>query len=83
MGGAKLCFVNGGLNYQIEHHLFPRIAHSHYPTIAPLVRKFVESKGASYAHFDSVSENLKSVFTYLGKTGQRDYARDVPKPKAA
>lgn len=24
VGGAYLCFLNGGLNYQIEHHLFPR-----------------------------------------------------------
>ena len=38
VGGALLCFMNGGLNYQIEHHLFPRIQHSHYPKIAPLVK---------------------------------------------
>jgi linoleoyl-CoA desaturase len=29
----------GGLNYQIEHHLFPNISHVHYPKIAVLVRE--------------------------------------------
>ena len=32
--------MNGGLNYQIEHHLFPRMNHCHYPTVAPVVRYF-------------------------------------------
>jgi fatty acid desaturase len=32
VGGSWLCFINSGLNYQIEHHLFPRIQHTHYPT---------------------------------------------------
>eukprot|EP00656_Telonema_subtile_P013742 TRINITY_DN16984_c0_g1_i1.p1 TRINITY_DN16984_c0_g1~~TRINITY_DN16984_c0_g1_i1.p1 ORF type:complete len:679 (-),score=137.71 TRINITY_DN16984_c0_g1_i1:168-2204(-) len=31
------CF--GGINYQIEHHLFPSMSHAHYPAIAPLVRQ--------------------------------------------
>ena len=65
MGGAKLCVLNGGLNYQIEHHLFPRIAHSHYPTIASKVRPFVTSKGGQYVHFDTVWANLMSVHKYL------------------
>ena len=29
VGGELLCFMNGGLYYQIEHHLFPRISHCH------------------------------------------------------
>ena len=65
VGGAKLCVLNGGLNYQIEHHLFPRIAHSHYPSIANKVRPFVTSKGGQYVHFDTVWANLRSVHKYL------------------
>ena len=38
VGGWFLCNLHGGLNYQIEHHLFPRMNHCHYPTIAPIVR---------------------------------------------
>jgi linoleoyl-CoA desaturase len=32
----------GGLNYQIEHHLFPQFCHLHYPRIAPIVRATCE-----------------------------------------
>ncbi|KAH8051040.1 hypothetical protein JL722_11077 [Aureococcus anophagefferens] len=78
---AKLCALNGGLNYQIEHHLFPRVAHSHYPHIAPVVRAFCERHGAPYVHFDSVGANLASVFAYLAKFSSPDYDAPVPKPE--
>jgi linoleoyl-CoA desaturase len=32
--------INGGINYQIEHHIFPTIAHCHYEKIAPIVKSF-------------------------------------------
>ena len=85
VAGAKLCALNGGLNYQIEHHLFPRVAHSHYPHIAPIVRDFVLAKGAPYVHFDSVGANLASVFAYLSKFSHPDFAVPVaaPPPKKA
>src|SRR5687767_6504990 len=38
----------GGLNYQIEHHLFPRISHVHYPQIAPIVKETAEEFGIPY-----------------------------------
>jgi fatty acid desaturase (delta-4 desaturase) len=81
VAGEKLCVLNGGLNYQIEHHLFPRVAHSHYPHIAPVVRAFCERHGAPYVHFDSVGANLASVFAYLAKFSSPDYDAPVPKPE--
>ncbi len=39
----------GGTNYQIEHHLFPRISHVHYPRLAPIVRKTCEEFGITYS----------------------------------
>jgi linoleoyl-CoA desaturase len=38
----------GGLNYQIEHHLFPQICHIHYPKIAPIVRETILEYGLPY-----------------------------------
>lgn len=70
VGGPWLCFLNGGLNYQIEHHLFPRLAHSHYPKIAPVVQQYVLGK-VPYVHFDTVQENLRSVFNQLDYLGRR------------
>ncbi|MDZ7719911.1 MAG: fatty acid desaturase [Balneolaceae bacterium] len=34
-----LCWFVGGLNFQIEHHLFPRVCSIHYPAISPIVEK--------------------------------------------
>lgn len=70
VGGSWLCFMNGGLNYQIEHHLFPRIQHSHYPKIAPIVKDFCKSKGITYVHFPTISENISSCVKHLAYLGQ-------------
>eukprot|EP01033_Poteriospumella_lacustris_P002598 gene2598-1891_t len=73
VGGRVLCFFNGGLNYQIEHHLFPRIQHTHYPTIAPVVQKFCEEKGIPYIHFPTVGDNVMSCVRHLYQMGHRQY----------
>ncbi len=44
----------GGLNFQIEHHLFPNICHIHYRKIAPIVEKTAKEFGFTY--------NLKPTF---------------------
>jgi len=38
----------GGLNYQIEHHLFPNICHVHYKKLSVIVRKTAEEFGLPY-----------------------------------
>ena len=38
----------GGLNFQIEHHLFPSLPHTHYPEIAPIVRRNCAEHGVRY-----------------------------------
>ena len=45
----------GGLNYQIEHHLFPNICHVHYRNISPIVKDTALEFGMPY--------NQKSTFT--------------------
>jgi fatty acid desaturase (delta-4 desaturase) len=69
VGGRFLCFLNGGLNYQIEHHLFPRVSHTHYPTIAPIVREYCLSKNIPYVHFPTVSGNFSSCVQHLFNMG--------------
>ncbi len=69
VGGSFLCFLNGGLNYQIEHHLFPRVSHCHYPKIAPLVRTFCEKKGIPYVHFPTIADNVYSTVKHLYRMG--------------
>jgi linoleoyl-CoA desaturase len=38
----------GGLNFQIEHHLFPNICHVHYDKIAPIVKSTADEFGLPY-----------------------------------
>jgi linoleoyl-CoA desaturase len=43
-----LSWLIGGLNYQVEHHLFPNISHVHYPDIAGLVKETAHKYGLPY-----------------------------------
>lgn len=38
----------GGLNYQVEHHLFPNICHVHYRKLAPIVEACAKEHGVPY-----------------------------------
>ncbi|CAM9734059.1 unnamed protein product, partial [Choristocarpus tenellus] len=39
----------GGINYQIEHHLFPSMSHMHYQDIAPIVQATCDDFGVPYS----------------------------------
>jgi linoleoyl-CoA desaturase len=47
-GGPLLRWLASGLEYQIEHHLFPEISHTYYPRMSPLVKEFCEARGLPY-----------------------------------
>ncbi|KAH9582286.1 Fatty acid desaturase domain [Trypanosoma melophagium] len=69
VGGWWLGHLNGGLNYQIEHHLFPRVHHSYYYYIAPTVRAFCAEHDITYVHFNTVWDNFNSTLTHLVNYG--------------
>jgi len=62
--------LHGGINYQIEHHLFPNICHSHYPEISLIVMKTCKEFGIPYVHHDSLFSVYRS-FTKLIKISNR------------
>lgn len=69
-----LTWVLGGLNFQIEHHLFPRVPHSHYPRLAEIVRRNAERHGIRYTAQPSLRAALRSHQRHLralGRTGVR------------
>lgn len=45
---ALLFWYTGGLNYQVEHHLFPHVCHVHYRAIAPIVERTAREHGVPY-----------------------------------
>ncbi|MSR56224.1 MAG: acyl-CoA desaturase [Planctomycetaceae bacterium] len=60
----------GGLNFQIEHHLFPRVCHVHYPAISQVVEATCREYGVRYAEHGTFSAGLGSHFRWLRRMGQ-------------
>lgn len=61
----------GGLNFQIEHHLFPRVCHVNYPAISNLVEQTCRDFGVSYGEHTSFRAGLSSHFRWLRRMGAR------------
>ena len=55
----------GGINYQIEHHLFPNMSNIHYPTIAPLVQEYCQTNRIPYVHQPTFKEAIQSFVKTL------------------
>lgn len=65
------CWYLGGLNFQIEHHLFSKICHIHYPQIGKIVRETCQEFGISYVSYPSVWAALRAHFRFLRELGHR------------
>jgi linoleoyl-CoA desaturase len=55
----------GGLNTQIEHHLFPGVHYSHYNDLTPIIRKVCKQFGITYQYRDSLVDALKAHYNLL------------------
>ena len=64
-----LTFYVGGLNYQVEHHLFQRVCHVHYPKIAPIVKQTAEEYGIPYLSNNTFRDAFASHVRLLKKLG--------------
>ncbi len=60
----------GGLNYQVEHHLFPKISHCHLPALAPMVQKAAEEFGVCYLTHNSMFKAFVSHMKWLRLMGK-------------
>lgn len=63
-GGKLLSMLMGHLNYQIEHHLFPKLPPNRYEEIAPRVEALCDAYGVQYLS-GSFSGQVRSVFRQL------------------
>ena len=66
-----LSWVVGGLNFQIEHHLFPRVPHTHYANIAKIVQRNAERHGVRYVTQRSLRAALRSHYRHVRTMGRR------------
>jgi linoleoyl-CoA desaturase len=62
----------GGLNFQVEHHLFPRISHIHYPAISKIVREHCLKFNLPYHSFPTLQMAIASHVRTMKRLGQRD-----------
>jgi linoleoyl-CoA desaturase len=61
----------GGLNYQIEHHLFPKVSHIHYPAIAGIVKDVCERHHVHYNEFKTMTGAIVSHFRMMKMLGRK------------
>jgi linoleoyl-CoA desaturase len=61
----------GGLNFQIEHHLFPHICHVNYPKIMPIVQQTCEEFGVKYSCYPTWREALVGHWCELKLLGRK------------
>jgi fatty acid desaturase len=80
-GGPFTDFVLGGLNYQIEHHLFPSMPRPNLRHAQAVVRRFCEDHGVSYAE-SSVLVSYSTALRHLHTVGDglRHPAASIDEP---
>jgi linoleoyl-CoA desaturase len=64
-----VCWMVGGLNFQIEHHLFPRISHIHYPAISKIIKQACEEYGVVYNEYAKTRDAILSHIRHLRNLG--------------
>ncbi|HKP32689.1 MAG TPA: acyl-CoA desaturase [Chitinophagaceae bacterium] len=65
-----ISWLVGGLNFQIEHHLFPKISHVHYPAISKILRQVCREYNITYVEYPYMLQAVASHVTYLKKMGR-------------
>lgn len=65
-----LTWFIGGLNRQIEHHLFPQICHVHYPALAKIVKKTAKEFDLPYHEYPTFRNALKAHYEMLKELGK-------------
>ena len=64
-----LAWFLGGLNFQVVHHLFPRVSHVHYPQIARVVAQVCDKYQVKYQAHRTVYSAVRSHFRFLKLMG--------------
>jgi linoleoyl-CoA desaturase len=76
-GNRLLSWYVGGLNHQVEHHLFPRVCSIHYPAISGIVREVALKHGVPYHEHPTLRDAIRSHREMLRRLGRE------PEVKAA
>ena len=67
-----ISWLVGGLNFQIEHHLFPKISHVHYPAISEIVRAVCSEYQLQYLEYPTMRQAVFAHVRFLRQLGKYD-----------
>ncbi len=65
-----ISWLVGGLNFQVEHHLFPKISHVHYPAISNIIRETCREYNIPYIEYPKMRYAVVSHVRYLKQMGR-------------
>ena len=64
-----ISWLIGGLNFQVEHHLFPKVSHVHYPVIHKFVKETCLKFSIRHNNYPSMSSAIRSHFRFMKQLG--------------
>ncbi len=65
-----ISWLVGGLNFQVEHHLFPKISHVHYPAISKIIKQACQEYGITYIEYPKMRLAVASHVSFLKQMGR-------------
>lgn len=72
-GNRLISWYVGGLNFQIEHHLYPKVCHVHYPAIARIVEATTREFNIPYNVYDTFGEAIRAHIKTLRRLGREEH----------
>jgi fatty acid desaturase len=70
-GGPLVHFFMGGLEYQVEHHLFPRAPRPNLPALRQIVRRYCAENDIPYTE-TSLGGAFQTIIAYLNQVGLKN-----------
>ena len=64
-------YITGGLNHQVEHHIFPHISHVHYKKISEIVKKTTKEFNLPYNEYKTTRRALIEHFKHIAELGKK------------
>jgi linoleoyl-CoA desaturase len=71
MKSKVISWFVGGLNYQVEHHLFPKVSHVHYPAISEILQEKCKEFNLPYNYYTTMWGALASHFKVMRQLGHK------------
>ena len=80
---SALTWYVGGLNYQVEHHLFPKVCSAHYPALSRIVEVVAKRHGVPYHDQPTLMAAVGSHYRMLKRHGAEAWRATQGRPQHA